>query len=314
VRQVTERPDSSFEARQGETAASAHSPVTAGSDGATAAAPGTAPAIAGEHVPSGLPDTEKVFEVEHLDVRYSGNLAVHDVTFDIFAQRITALIGASGCGKSTFIRTLNRMNDLIPTATVEGSVRYHGQDLYAPEVDPVQVRQRIGMVFQKPNPFPKSIYDNIAFGPRVLGMKGDMDEIVERALRRGALWDEVKDRLKHNAFGMSGGQQQRLCIARALATDPDVLLMDEPASALDPISTGRIEDLMFELKERVSIVIVTHNMQQAARVSDMTAFFTVNVDETGHRYGEVVEYDQTEKVFTNPSDERTEAYVTGRVG
>ncbi|MDQ3355457.1 MAG: phosphate ABC transporter ATP-binding protein PstB [Actinomycetota bacterium] len=256
-----------------------------------------------------------MFEIEKLTVRYGGKLAVHDVSFDITEKRITALIGASGCGKSTFIRSLNRMNDLIPSATVEGSVRYHGQNLYASEVDAVQVRKRIGMVFQKPNPFPKSIYDNIAFGPRVLGMDGNMDEMVERALRRGALWDEVKDRLKTNAFGMSGGQQQRLCIARALATDPDVLLMDEPASALDPISTGHIEDLMFELKERYSIVIVTHNMQQAARVSDMTAFFTVVVDEaSGHRHGEVVEYDETEKVFTNPSDERTEAYVTGRVG
>jgi phosphate transport system ATP-binding protein len=260
--------------------------------------------------------TKSVFEIGHLSVRYGTQLAVDDTTFDILEHRITALIGASGCGKSTFIRSLNRMNDLIPSARVEGSVRYHGQDLYAPEVDPVLVRKRIGMVFQKPNPFPKSIYDNIAFGPRVLGMKGDMDEIVERALRRGALWDEVKDRLKDNAFGMSGGQQQRLCIARALATEPDVLLMDEPASALDPISTGRIEDLMFELKERVSIVIVTHNMQQAARVSDMTAYFTVVVDDdaTGHRHGAVVEYDETEKLFTNPGDPRTEAYVTGKVG
>jgi phosphate transport system ATP-binding protein len=273
---------------------------------------GTAPAAEGSAATLAAP--EPVFAIEELTVRYAGRPAVSEVTLDIQAKRITALIGASGCGKSTFIRSLNRMNDPIPTATVEGSVRYHGQDLYAPDVDPVQVRKRIGMVFQKPNPFPKSIYDNVAFGPRVLGMKGDMDEMVESALRRGALWDEVKDRLDQNAFGMSGGQQQRLCIARALATDPDVILMDEPASALDPISTGRIEDLMFELKERVSIVIVTHNMQQAARVSDMTAFFTVNVDETGHRYGEVVEYDETEKVFTNPSDERTEAYVTGRFG
>jgi len=207
------------------------------------------------------------------------------------------------------------MNDLIPAATVTGKVNYHGQDLYGDDIDSVQVRKRIGMVFQKPNPFPKSIYDNIAFGPRVLGQKGDMDEIVERALRRGALWDEVKDRLKTNAFGMSGGQQQRLCIARALATDPDVLLMDEPCSALDPISTGRIEDLMIELRESYSIVIVTHNMQQAARVSNMTAFFTVELDaDEKHRTGRVVEYDDTEKVFTNPSDERTEAYVTGKVG
>jgi phosphate transport system ATP-binding protein len=316
VRQVTERRESRSETTSAE----------AGSDEAAPAAPEAVPspttrppgagiaAAADRGGAATLAPTEAVFAVEDMTVRYAGRPAVSDATLDINAKRITALIGASGCGKSTFIRSLNRMNDLIPTATVEGSVRYHGQDLYAPDVDPVQVRKRIGMVFQKPNPFPKSIYDNVAFGPRVLGMKGDMDEMVERALRRGALWDEVKDRLRQNAFGMSGGQQQRLCIARALATDPDVILMDEPASALDPISTARIEDLMFELKERVSIVIVTHNMQQAARVSDMTAFFTVNVDETGHRYGEVVEYDETEKLFTNPSDERTEAYVTGRVG
>ena len=196
-----------------------------------------------------------------------------------------------------------------------GRLEYHGQDLYGSDVDAVEVRKRIGMVFQKPNPFPKSIYENIAFGPRVLGMKGDMDEIVERALRRGALWDEVKDRLKTNAFGMSGGQQQRLCIARALATNPDVILMDEPCSALDPISTGKIEDLMLELRENYSIVIVTHNMQQAARVSDMTAFFTVELDaDEKNRTGRVVEFDDTEKIFTNPSDERTEAYVTGKVG
>ena len=316
MKQVTERPESSSEARSAESAAGA-GPLPAGAqtgNGRTAG-PGTAPAAMGSETPRPSVGTPPVFEIENLNVRYGGKLAVHDVSFGIDEKRITALIGASGCGKSTFIRSLNRMNDLIPSATVEGSVRYHGQDLYASEVDAVLVRKRIGMVFQKPNPFPKSIYDNIAFGPRVLGMEGDMDEIVERALRRGALWDEVKDRLKTNAFGMSGGQQQRLCIARALATGPDVLLMDEPASALDPISTGRIEDLMFELKERVSIVIVTHNMQQAARVSDMTAFFTVVVDEeSGHRHGEVVEYDETETVFTNPSDERTEAYVTGRVG
>ena len=230
-------------------------------------------------------------------------------------NEITALIGPSGCGKSTFIRCLNRMNDLIPAARVEGKIVYHGEDLYAKEIDPVQVRKRIGMVFQKPNPFPKSIYDNIAFGPRVMGMKGDMDEIVERALRRGALWEEVKDRLKTNAFGMSGGQQQRLCIARALATEPDVLLMDEPCSALDPISTGRIEDLMAELKRDYSIVIVTHNMQQAARVSDMTAFFTVELKDDGRdRTGAVVEFDVTDKIFTNPEDKRTEDYVTGKFG
>ena len=314
MRQVTERPESSSESRAAESAAGAHQPPAAESADGRAMGPGTAPAVVGVGAREVHARAEAVFEVRNLNVSYGGKLAVRDVSFDIDERRITALIGASGCGKSTFIRSLNRMNDLIPSASVEGSVRYHGQDLYAPDVDPVQVRKRIGMVFQKPNPFPKSIYDNIAFGPRVLGMTGDLDELVERALRRGALWDEVKDRLKQNAFGMSGGQQQRLCIARALATDPDVILMDEPASALDPISTGRIEDLMFDLKDRVSIVIVTHNMQQAARVSDMTAYFTVIVDDTGHRHGEVVEYDETEKIFTNPSDARTEAYVSGRVG
>ena len=258
---------------------------------------------------------EDVFKLNGVGVAYSGNPAVRDVTFDVYRNEITALIGPSGCGKSTLIRCLNRMNDLIPGAKVTGEILYHGENMYAPQVDSVEVRKRIGMVFQKPNPFPKSIYDNIAFGPRVLGMKGDMDEIVERALRRGALWDEAKDRLDENAFGMSGGQQQRLCIARCLAVEPDVILMDEPCSALDPISTGRIEDLMLELKERYSIVIVTHNMQQAARISDMTAFFTVELDEAEkHRTGRVVEYDDTEKIFTNPSDERTEAYVTGKMG
>lgn len=258
---------------------------------------------------------ERVFDIEGLTVRYDGVPAVRDIALDINAREITALIGPSGCGKSTVLRCLNRMNDLIPGATVEGSVRYHGEDLYGDDVDPVEVRKRIGMVFQKPNPFPKSIYDNIAFGPRVLGMKGDMDEIVERALKRGALWDEAKDRLKSNAYGMSGGQQQRLCIARALAIEPDVILMDEPCSALDPISTGRIEDLMTELRENYSIIIVTHNMQQAARVSDRTAFFTVDLDEgETHRTGRIVEFDATEKIFTNPADKRTEAYVTGKVG
>jgi phosphate transport system ATP-binding protein len=257
---------------------------------------------------------EAVFELREVAVHYSGKSAVRDISFDIYQQRITALIGPSGCGKSTLIRCLNRMNDLIPGAEMTGQILYHGEDLYGSHVDPVQVRKRIGMVFQKPNPFPKSIYDNIAFGPRVLGMKGDMDEIVERALRRGALWDEVKDRLKTHAFGMSGGQQQRLCIARCLAIEPDVILMDEPCSALDPISTGRIEDLMLELRENYSIVIVTHNMQQAARVSDKTAFFTVEAAEDDDRVGQMVEYDDTEKIFTTPSDPRTEAYVTGKVG
>jgi phosphate transport system ATP-binding protein len=258
--------------------------------------------------------TETVLDVRDLAVRYDGVPAVRDITFDIDHRRITALIGPSGCGKSTLIRCFNRMNDLVPGATVEGEVHYHGQDLYGPRIDPVEVRKRIGMVFQKPNPFPKSIYDNVAFGPRVLGWKDRLDERVERALRDAALWDEVKDRLKASALGLSGGQQQRLCIARCLATEPDVILMDEPCSALDPISTARIEDLMMELKNEYSIVIVTHNMQQAARVSDKTAFLMVDVDAQDHRTGRIVEYDDTEKIFTNPSNERTEAYVTGKVG
>jgi phosphate transport system ATP-binding protein len=257
---------------------------------------------------------ESIFDLEDVQVSYGSKPAVRGVSFDIAKNEITALIGPSGCGKSTLIRCLNRMNDLIPSARVEGKVLYHGQDLYAPQVDAVEVRKRIGMVFQKPNPFPKSIYDNIAFGPRVLGMKGNMDDLVEQALTHAALWDEVKDRLKTNAFGMSGGQQQRLCIARCLAVEPDVILMDEPCSALDPISTGKIEDLMVGLKDEYSIVIVTHNMQQAARVSDRTAFFTVELDDDDHRSGRVVEFDDTEKIFTNPSDSRTEAYVTGKVG
>ena len=275
-----------------------------------------APAHAPE--PAGAPveaPTESIFDVRDVAVFYGNHRAVTDITLALRQRQITALIGPSGCGKSTFIRCLNRMNDLIASARVEGEVIYHDQNLYDEKIDPVQVRKRIGMVFQKPNPFPKSIYDNVAFGPRVVGMKGDMDEIVESALRRGALWDDVKDRLKDNAFGLSGGQQQRLCIARALATDPDVLLMDEPCSALDPISTGRIEDLMMELKANYSIVIVTHNMQQAARVSDMTAFFTVELDAgEKHRTGRVVEYAPTDKIFTNPDDKRTEDYVTGKVG
>jgi phosphate transport system ATP-binding protein len=257
---------------------------------------------------------ETVFAVKDLSVLYSGNLALRGVTLDIRKNFVTAFIGPSGCGKSTFIRCFNRMNDLIAGATVEGQVLYHDRDLYGSNVDPVEVRRRIGMVFQKPNPFPKSIYDNIAFGPRILGMKNALDERVERSLKQAALWDEVKDRLKENALGLSGGQQQRLCIARALAVEPDVILMDEPASALDPISTSRIEDLIHELKSEYTIVIVTHNMQQAARVADMTAFFSVEVRDEGGRNGILVEYDQTTKVFTNPADKRTEDYVTGRFG
>jgi phosphate transport system ATP-binding protein len=262
------------------------------------------------------PETrEVVFSLTDVGVQYGGTPAVENVSFEMYKNQITAYIGPSGCGKSTIIRCLNRMNDLIPSASVTGRIDYHGQDLYASSVDPVQVRKRIGMVFQKPNPFPKSIFENIAFGPRVLGMKGKMDEIVERALRRAALWDEVKDRLKENAFGMSGGQQQRLCIARCLAIEPDVILMDEPASALDPISTGAIEELMLELKENYSIIIVTHNMQQAARVSDRTAFFNVTkVAEGGRRVGALVEVNPTQKVFTNPDDKRTEDYISGKFG
>jgi len=258
---------------------------------------------------------EVVFDVRDLSVYYGDFRAVRDVTLPIYRNQITALIGPSGCGKTTFIRCLNRMNDLIESARVEGSLLYHGVDLYDPAVDPVEVRRRIGMVFQKPNPFPKSIYDNIAFGPKIAGFKGDMDELVEESLRRAALWDEVKDKLKESGLALSGGQQQRLCIARAIATRPDVILMDEPCSALDPIATQRIEDLMQELLSDYTIVIVTHNMQQAARVSDRTAFFTVEVlGDAGQRTGTIVEYDQTETIFTNPRDPRTEDYVTGRFG
>jgi phosphate transport system ATP-binding protein len=260
-------------------------------------------------------EPEVVFDVHDLSVYYGDFRAVRNVTIPIYRNQITALIGPSGCGKTTFIRCLNRMNDLIEGARVEGTLLYHGVDLYDAAVDPVEVRRRIGMVFQKPNPFPKSIYENIAFGPKIAGFKGNMDELVEESLRRAALWDEVKDKLKESGLALSGGQQQRLCIARAIATRPDVILMDEPCSALDPIATQRIEDLMQELLSEYTIVIVTHNMQQAARVSDRTAFFTVElVEESGHRTGTIVEYDQTETIFTNPSDPRTEDYVTGRFG
>ena len=260
-------------------------------------------------------EQEIVFDVRGVSVYYGDFRAVRDVTLPIYRNQITALIGPSGCGKTTFLRCLNRMNDLIESARVEGTLLYHGVDLYDPSVDPVEVRRRIGMVFQKPNPFPKSIYDNIAFGPKIAGFKGNMDELVEESLSRAALWDEVKDKLKESGLALSGGQQQRLCIARAIATRPDVILMDEPCSALDPIATQRIEDLMQELLTDYTIVIVTHNMQQAARVSDRTAFFTVElVQDTGHRTGTIVEYDETETIFTNPNDPRTEDYVTGRFG
>ena len=267
--------------------------------------------------PRSLPEAEQevVFDVEDLSAYYGDFRAIRNITLPIYRNQITALIGPSGCGKTTFIRCLNRMNDLIEGARVEGTLLYHGVDLYDASVDPVEVRRRIGMVFQKPNPFPKSIYDNISFGPKIAGFKGNMDDLVEESLRRAALWDEVKDKLKESGLALSGGQQQRLCIARAIATRPDVILMDEPCSALDPIATQRIEDLMQELLSDYTIVIVTHNMQQAARVSDRTAFFTVEVlGETGQRTGTIVEYDQTETIFTNPSDPRTEDYVTGRFG
>jgi phosphate transport system ATP-binding protein len=254
-----------------------------------------------------------VFDIHDLTVRYGTTTAISDVTLEVYRNLITAVIGPSGCGKSTFIRCLNRLNDLVPGARIDGRVMYHGQDLYARDVDPVEVRRRIGMVFQKANPFPKSIYDNVAWGPRVLGMRKGIDERVERALRSAALWDEVKDRLKKSGLSLSGGQQQRLCIARALAVEPEVLLLDEPASALDPIATSAIEELMHELKRDYTLVIVTHNMQQAARVADLTAFFSLGADET-KRSGVLVEYDATEKIFTDPSDKRTEDYVTGRFG
>ena len=285
------------------------------SEQATTIEPMSLAEIAKEHGDDGVTNREAVFQVNDLAVSYSGNVAIKDVNLNVYKNAITAFIGPSGCGKSTLIRCFDRMNDLVPGARVEGDVLYHGKDLYADDVDPVEVRRRIGMVFQKPNPFPKSIYDNVAFGPRVLGLKGDLDARVERALHQSALWDEVKDRLKESALGLSGGQQQRLCIARCLAVEPDVILMDEPASALDPISTTRIEDLMHELKRQYTIVIVTHNMQQAARVADMTAFFSVEVNEEGgRRNGILVEYDQTAKIFTTPADKRTEDYVTGRFG
>jgi phosphate transport system ATP-binding protein len=253
-------------------------------------------------------------DARDVSVFYGSFQAVRDISIAVPKNRITALIGPSGCGKTTFLRCLNRMNDLIPSARVEGSVLYHGVDIYAPDVDPVEVRRRIGMVFQKPNPFPKSIYDNIAFGPKLSGFKGNMDDLVEESLRGAALWDEVKDKLKHSGHSLSGGQQQRLCIARAIATKPDMILMDEPCSALDPVATAKIEDLMRALVSEYTIVIVTHNMQQAARVSDSTAFFTVEVADDGTRTGVVVEYDDTETIFTKPSDRRTEDYVTGRFG
>ncbi len=259
------------------------------------------------------PQTQPILSSKDANIYYGKFLAVRDVTIDIPKNSITAFIGPSGCGKSTVLRCFNRLNDLIKTFKMRGSMTYHGQDLYSPEIDPVAVRRQIGMVFQKPNPFPKSIYDNIAFGPRLVNYKGDMDELVERSLRGSALWDEVKDKQKESGLALSGGQQQRLCIARAIAMQPDVILMDEPCSALDPISTLKVEDLLQELKEKYTIVIVTHNMQQASRASDYTAFFNVEQTDRG-RTGHIVEYDRTEVIFQNPQQQATQSYVSGRFG
>jgi phosphate transport system ATP-binding protein len=272
------------------------------------------PATVGAEAPSSTVAPELVFSVQGLTAYYGDSAAVKDVSFDIYRRMVTAIIGPSGCGKSTFIRCLNRMNDVIPGFRTDGRILYQDVDLQSKAIDPVAVRRRIGMVFQKPNPFPKSIYENIAYGPKILGLRKNLDERVENALKRAALWDEVKDRLKASAYSLSGGQQQRLCIARALAVEPEVILMDEPASALDPIATTRIEDLMHELKRDYTIVVVTHNMQQAARVADMTAFFSISRGDEGQRSGVLVEYDDTKTIFTQPKDQRTEDYVTGRFG
>jgi phosphate transport system ATP-binding protein len=263
------------------------------------------------------PTAEAVMRIEGMDVYYGDFRAVKEVSIDFARNEITALIGPSGCGKSTVLRSLNRMNDLIPTARVEGSVFFHDRDIYEAGVDPVEVRRRVGMVFQKPNPFPKSIYENVAWGARINGFKGkrgELDDLVEHALTQAALWDEVKDKLSDSGYSLSGGQQQRLCIARAVAPSPEVLLMDEPCSALDPIATLRIEELMMTLKQDYTIIIVTHNMQQAGRVSDRTAFFSVDVDDRGQRTGKLVEFDATDKIFTSPGQKETEDYITGRFG
>jgi phosphate transport system ATP-binding protein len=296
-------------------AATKFGPVTTTRD--ESVAKGSDVASPGEPAPDEKPERarEIVFQLSDVEVRYSGVTAVQDVNVDIAANEITAFIGPSGCGKTTVLRSLNRMHDITPGAEVLGKVTYHGEDLYGAKVDPAEVRRRIGMVFQKPNPFPKSVYDNVAYGPRINGTKrSEVEELVEKALNQAALWDEVHGKLRKSALALSGGQQQRLCIARCLAVQPDVILMDEPCSALDPIATARIEDLMDELKNEYTIVIVTHNMQQAARVSDRTAFFTAEVDDAGHRRGRLIEYDVTETIFTHPSDPRTEGYITGRFG
>jgi len=256
---------------------------------------------------------ERVFNVDNVNVYYGSYLAVRDVTMDIYANEVSALIGPSGCGKSTILRCFNRLNDLIAGAKVEGKITYRGKDLYAKKVDPVEVRRNIGMIFQKPNPFPKSIYENIAFGARINGYQGDMDDLVEKSLKQAALWEEIKDKLKESGLSLSGGQQQRLCIARGIAIQPDVLLMDEPCSSLDPLSTLRIEELIAELKKQYTIVIVTHNMQQASRVSDRTAFFNARAIEAG-KQGYLVEYDSTKTIFSNPAEEATKQYITGAFG
>jgi phosphate transport system ATP-binding protein len=258
---------------------------------------------------------EVVFSVKDVDFFYGSYMAIRNVSMDIYSHEVTALIGPSGCGKTTLLRCFNRMNDLVPGARVQGTIEFFGENLYGAGVDAIEVRRRVGMVFQKPNPFPKSIFDNVAFGPRVNGApRSSIADVVEESLRKAALWDEVKDKLKKSGLALSGGQQQRLCIARAIAVKPEVILMDEPASALDPIATLRIEELMAELKQEYTIVVVTHNMQQAARVSDRTAFLTAEVDDAGVRCGVLVEYDRTETLFTNPSDPRTDDYITGRFG
>ena len=297
------------------TAATTFGPMTTTRDESEAKGPEET--LPREPAPEEKPERarEIVFQLSGVEVRYGGVTAVQDVNVDIAANEITAFIGPSGCGKTTVLRSLNRMHDITPGAEVLGKVTYHGEDLYGSKVDPAEVRRRIGMVFQKPNPFPKSVYDNVAYGPRINGAKrGEISDIVEKALTQAALWDEVHGKLRKSALALSGGQQQRLCIARCLAVAPDVILMDEPCSALDPIATARIEDLMDELKNLYTIVIVTHNMQQAARVSDRTAFFTAEVDDAGHRRGRLIEYDVTETIFTTPSDPRTEGYITGRFG
>jgi len=279
------------------------------------APPTTVPRPDRPAIDPGQPGDDVVFGVDKVSVHYGSNLALTDVSMTIRRKEITAFIGPSGCGKSTFLRCFNRTNDLINSAKVGGRIDYHGQDLYAKNVDPVEVRARIGMVFQKPNPFPKSIYDNLVFGPKVNGMKIDMDATVESTLKRVGLWGEVKNKLKDNAYNLSGGQQQRLCIARALMVEPEVILMDEPCSALDPIATAKIEELMHELRDDYTMVIVTHNMQQAARVSDRTAFFTAEVESTHDvRFGRLIEYGETSGIFSHPVDPRTEDYISGRFG